>query len=53
MFSWGKKKLKVEMADLAEERESLSSFLQKTLKVNVTSEGKNVLVYLKNYPQKT
>ena len=44
MFSRGKKKLKVELADLAEEKESLSSFLQKTLKVDVTSDGKNVLV---------
>ena len=44
MFTWGKKKLKVELADLAEQREALSSFLGKTLRVNVTSDGKNVLV---------
>ena len=44
MFSLRKKKLKVELADLAEQREALSSFLRKTLKVDVTSDGKNVLV---------
>jgi hypothetical protein len=44
LFSLRKKKLKVELADLAEQREALSSFLRKTLKVDVTSDGKNVLV---------
>ena len=44
MFAWGKKRLKVELADLAEQREALSSFLRKTLKVAVTIDGKNVLV---------
>jgi len=44
LFAWGKKKLKVELADLAEQREALSSFLRKTLKVGVTIDGKKVLV---------
>ena len=34
----------MELADLAEQREALSSFLRKTLKVDVISDGKNVLV---------
>lgn len=44
MFSFSKKKLKVELADLTDETEALSSYLRKTLKVDVTSGGKNVLV---------
>jgi hypothetical protein len=44
LFSRGKKKLKVELADLTEERESLASFLRKTLKVDVTSDSKNLLI---------
>jgi hypothetical protein len=44
LFSWRKRKLRVDLGDLADERESLPSFLRTTLKVEVTSDNKNVLV---------
>lgn len=44
MFSWWKKKLKVDLGELEDERESLSSFLRTTLKVEVTFDGNNVSV---------
>lgn len=39
-----KKKLKVDLGELKDERESLSSFLRSNLKVDVTSNGTKVLV---------
>lgn len=44
MFSWRKRKLKVELGELEDERESLPNFLRVTLKVEVTCDGNNVLV---------
>lgn len=44
MFSWGKKKLRVELGDFADEKEALASFLHLTLKVDVTADGKSVCV---------
>jgi hypothetical protein len=44
LFSWWKRKLKVDLGELEDERESLSSFLRTTLKVEVTSDDNNVLV---------
>lgn len=44
MFSWWKKKLRVDLGELEDEREPLSSFLRTTLKVEVTSDGNNVSV---------
>ncbi len=44
MFSWWKRKLKVDLGELEDERESLSSFLRTTLKVKVISDENNVLV---------
>jgi hypothetical protein len=39
-----KRRLKVDLGELKDERESLSDFLRVTLKVEVTSDGNNVLV---------
>jgi hypothetical protein len=39
-----KRKLKVDLGELKDERESLSDFLRITLKVEVTSDGNNVFV---------
>lgn len=50
MFSWGKKKLRVELGDLVDEGESLSSFLAVTLKVDATSDGKSVFVDSQELP---
>ena len=44
MFSWWKKKSKVDLGELEDERESLSSFLRTTLEVDVTSDGNTVSV---------
>lgn len=44
LFSWRKKKLRVDLGDLTDERESLSGYLRTTLKVEVTSDGKSVFV---------
>jgi hypothetical protein len=43
LFS-GVKRLKVDSAELEDEKESLSSFLAKSLDRKVTSDGRNVLV---------
>jgi len=44
LFSWWKKKLKVDLGELEDEREALSSFLRTKLEVETTSDGNNVLV---------
>jgi hypothetical protein len=44
MFLRRKRKLKVDLGDLKDERESLSSFLRSKLKVDVTSDDTKVLV---------
>ena len=44
MFLRGKRKLKVDLGELKGESESLSSFLQSKLKVDVTSKGNKLLV---------
>ena len=52
MFSWGKEKLKVNLGELKDERESLASFLRTALKVEVTPQENNVLVNIeKSSPQ--
>ena len=48
MFLRRKKKLKVDLGELKDERESLSSFLRSKLKVDVTSSGNKVLVDSEN-----
>ena len=45
MFLRRKKKLRVDLGELEDERESLASFLRSTLKVDVTSNDHNLLVY--------
>jgi len=44
LFSWWKRKLKVDLGELGDERETLSSFLRRTLKVKVISDNNHVLV---------
>jgi len=44
LFSWGKGRMKVNLGELKDERESLASFLRTTLKAEVTSQENNVLV---------
>jgi len=44
LFSLWKRKLKVDLRELKDERESLSDFLRVTLKVEVSSDGNNVYV---------
>lgn len=48
MFLRRKRKLKVDLGELEDERESLSSFLRLKLKVDVTSNGNKVLVDSEN-----
>ena len=48
MFLRRKRKLKVDLGELKDERESLSSFLRSKLKVDVTSSGNKVLVDSEN-----
>ena len=48
MFLRRKSKLKVDLGELEDERESLSSFLHSKLKVDVTSSGNKVLVNSEN-----
>jgi len=48
LFLRRKKKLKVDLGELKDERESLSSFLRSKLKVDVTSSGNKVLVDSEN-----
>ncbi len=47
-----KKKLKVDLGELEDEREFLSSFLRSKLKVDVTSSGNKVLVDSENLSSK-
>lgn len=44
MFLRRKKKLRVDLGELEDERESLSSFLRSTLKVDITADGNNLLI---------
>ena len=48
MFLRRKRKLKVDLGEMEDERESLSSFLHSKLKVDVTSSGNKVLVDSEN-----
>ena len=48
MFLRRKRKLKVDLGELEDEKESLSSFLRSKLKVDVTSSGNKVLVDSEN-----
>ena len=48
MFLRRKRKLKVDLGELEDERESLSNFLRLKLKVDVTSSGNKVLVDFEN-----
>ena len=48
MFLRRKRKLKVDLGELEDEKESLSSFLRSKLKVDVTSNGNKVLVDSEN-----
>lgn len=48
MFLRRKRKLEVDLGELEDERESLSSFLRSKLKVDVTSGGNKVLVDSEN-----
>jgi len=48
LFLRGKRKLKVDLGELENEKESLSSFLRSKLKVDVTSSGNKVLVDSEN-----
>ena len=52
MFPRRKRKLKVDLGELEDERESLSSFLRSKLKVDVTSSGNKVLVNSENLSSK-
>ena len=52
MFLRRKRKLKVDLGELEDERESLSSFLRSKLKVDVTSSGNKVLVDSENLSSK-
>lgn len=50
MFWRGKKKLKVDLGEMKDEKETLSDFLHVKLKVAVTSSGNKVLVDSENLP---
>jgi hypothetical protein len=50
LFLRRKRKLKVDLGELEDERESLSSFLRSKLKVDVTSSDNKVLVDSENLP---
>ena len=50
MFWRGKRKLRVDLGELKDERETLSDFLHTRLKVDVTSNGNKVLVDSENLP---
>ena len=52
MFLRRKKKLKVDLGELEDERESLSSFLRSKLKVDVTSSGSKMFVDSQNLSSK-
>jgi len=44
LFSWRKKKLRVDVGDLMDEKDSLASYLRLTLKVEVACDARSVLV---------
>ena len=44
MFAWRKKKLRVDVGDLMDERDALASYLRVALKVKVACDGRGVLV---------
>lgn len=48
LFLRRKRKLRVDLGELKDEREFLSSFLYSKLRVDVTSSGNKVLVYSEN-----
>lgn len=48
MFMSRKRKLKVDLGELKNEKKSLSSFLRSKLRVDVTSSGNKVLVDSEN-----
>jgi len=52
LFLRRKRKLKVDLGELEDERESLSNFLRSKLKVDVTSSGNKVLVDCENLSSK-
>jgi len=52
LFLRRKRKLKVDLGELNDERESLSSFLRSKLKVDVTSSDNKVLVHSENLSPK-
>ena len=52
MFLRRKRKLKVDLGELKDEKESLSSFLRSKLKVDVTLSGNKVLVDSENLSSK-
>ena len=52
LFLRRKKKLKVDLGELKDERESLSSFLHSKLKVDVTPSGKKLFVDSENLSPK-
>jgi len=52
VFLRRKKKLKVDLGELEDERESLSSFLRSKLKVDVTSSGSKMFVDSQNLSSK-
>ncbi len=52
MFRRRKRKLRVDLSELENERETLSDFLRAKLKVDITSSGNKVLVDSENLPQK-
>jgi len=44
LFSWRKKKLRVDVGDLMDEKDSLASYLRLALKVEVACDARSVLV---------
>jgi hypothetical protein len=44
LFLWWKRKLKVDLGELEDERESLSRFLRTTLKVEVASDDNSISI---------
>jgi len=52
LFMRRKRKLRADLGELEDERESLSSFLRSKLKVDVTSSGNKVLVDSENVSSK-
>jgi hypothetical protein len=52
LFRRRKRKLRVDLSELENERESLSDFLRAKLKVDIASKGNKVLVDSENLPPK-